>query len=207
MALMRPGARTASEPLAVFRLMPSMKRFRTLSLEEHAHRRLIRWMRTGAAEDLPVSLRAEWVGDPRLRRAEFPCGYPGAPVFSRRAADLLAYDLKAAGRQLPVVPEDAAPSAESPYVLQLVEQVVDCVDTRRSAKPKKATGQMKTTVFRPDALPSHLPAFRVPEFPGGVHWNGWAVRCLTELLGDDLEARLIWSEDRKPTPHPAPWGF
>ncbi|WP_322658459.1 hypothetical protein [Streptomyces justiciae] len=204
MALTGSGVRTAGEPLAVYRLMPSMRRFRTLSLEEHAHRRLIRWLRTDAAEDLPESLRAEWVGDPRLRRAEFPCGYPGAPVFSRRVADLLAYDLEAAGRQLPVVvPEDA----ESPYVLQLVEQVIDCVDTRRSAKRKKTTGQMKITVLRPDALPSHLPAFRVPEFPGGVHWNGWAVRCLTDLLGDDLEARLIWSEDRNLAPHPAPWGF
>ncbi|WP_329335812.1 hypothetical protein OG866_17715 [Streptomyces sp. NBC_00663] len=207
MALTGTGAGPAGEPLAVYRLMPSMKRFRTLSLEGHGHRRLIRWLRTGAAEELPESLRAEWVGDPRLRRAEFPCGYPGAPVFSRRVADLLAHDLKAAGRQLPVVPEDADPSVEPPYVLQLVEQVVDCVDTRRSAKPKKVTGQMKTTVFHPDALPSHIPAFRVPEFPGGVHWNGWAVRCLTDLLGDDLEARLIWSEDRNLAPHPAPWGF
>lgn len=200
----------AREPLAVYRLMPSMKEFRTLSLEEYAHRRLIRWLRTGAAEDLPESLRAEWVGNPRLRLAEFPCGYPGAPVFSRRVAGLLADDLKAAGRQLPVFPEDtdiADPDAEPPYLLQLAEQVVDCVDTRRSSKPKKGTGQMKITVFRPDALPAHLPAFRVPEFPGGVHWNGWAVRRLTDLLGDDLEARLIWSEDRTRTPHPAPWGF
>ncbi|MCX5332047.1 MULTISPECIES: hypothetical protein [unclassified Streptomyces] len=34
------------------------------------------------------------------------------------------------------------------------------MDLRRSSKPKKGTGQMKQTVFRPDALPADLPAFR-----------------------------------------------
>ncbi|NUP16686.1 MAG: hypothetical protein HOZ81_11370 [Streptomyces sp.] len=194
-------------PLAVYRLMPSMKEFRTLSLEEYAHRKLIRWLRTGSPGDLPERFRAEWVGNPRLRRAEFPCGYPGAPVFSRRVADLLAEQLSAAGRYLPVYPEDTDEEGEPDYLLHLVEKVVDCVDTRRSSKPKKGTGQMKQTFFHPDALPAELPAFRVPEFPGGVHWNGWAVDRLTEILGDDLEARLIWSEDRTRTPHPAPWGF
>ncbi|AZP19764.1 hypothetical protein ACIGMX_11370 [Streptomyces aquilus] len=194
-------------PLAVYRLMPSMNEFRTLSLEEYAHRKLIRWLRTGSPEDLPESFRAEWVGNPRLRRAEFPCGYPGAPVFSRRVADLLAEQLSAAGRYLPVYPEDTDGQGEPGYLLHLVEKVVDCVDTRRSSKPKKGTGQMKQTFFVPDALPAELPAFRVPEFPGGVHWNGWAVDRLKEILGDDLEARLIWSEDRTRTPHPAPWGF
>jgi hypothetical protein len=194
----------------VYRPLPSTTEFRTLSLDECAHRRLIRRLRTGAPEDLPESFGAEWVGNPRLRRAEFPCGYPGAPVFSSRVAGLLADDLSASGRYLPVYPEDAdqtGRTGEPEYLLHLVEKVVGCVDLRRSSKPKKGTGQMKQTVFRPDALLADLPAFRVPEFPGGVHWNGWAVDRLKEILGDDLEARLIWSEDRTRTPHPAPWGF
>jgi hypothetical protein len=33
------------------------------------------------------------------------------------------------------------------------------------------------------------------------------VSRLQEILGADLEARLIWSEDRTLTPHPNPWGF
>ncbi|MET8132017.1 hypothetical protein [Streptomyces sp. NPDC005251] len=45
------------------------------------------------------------------------------------------------------------------------------------------------------------------QFPVGVQWNGWAADRLTELLGDDLETRLIWSEDPAATPHPNPWGF
>ncbi|WP_371669798.1 hypothetical protein OG985_20440 [Streptomyces sp. NBC_00289] len=200
-------ADASREPLAVYRLMPSMGDFRTLSLEEDAHRKLIRWLRTGDSGDLPESFRAEWVGNPRLRPAEFPCGYPGAPVFSRRIADLLADELSKAGRYLPVIPEDSDPGGAADYLLYLVEKVIDCVDPRRSSKPKKGTGQMKITVFRPDAVPAELPAFRVPEYPGGVHWNGWAVDRLTELLDGDLEARLIWSEDPSSTPHPNPWGF
>ncbi|WP_326597780.1 hypothetical protein [Streptomyces sp. NBC_01803] len=47
----------------------------------------------------------------------------------------------------------------------------------------------------------------MPEFPGGVHGNGWAADRLTGLLGDDLAARLRWSEDRTRTPHPDPWAF
>jgi hypothetical protein len=191
----------------VYRLMPSMVEFRTLSLEEYAHRKLIRWLRTGAPEDLPESFTAEWVGNPRLRSAEFPCGYPGAPVFSRHVAGLVAEDLATAGRYLPVYPEGTDPEEGPDYLLYLVAKVVDCVDLRRSSKPKKGTGQMKQTVFRPEALPAGLPAFRVPEFPGGVHWNAWAVDRLREILGADLEARLIWSEDRTLTPHPNPWGF
>ncbi|MER6527717.1 hypothetical protein [Streptomyces sp. NPDC001508] len=197
----------ARGPLAVYRLMPSLGEFRTLSLEEYAHRRLIRWLRTGAAEGLPESFTAEWVGNPRLRPTEFPCGYPGAPVFSRRIAEPVAEDLAAAGRYLPVHPEDSGPGGEAPYLLHLVEKVVDCVDPRRLSKPKRGTGQMKQTVFLPEALPTGLPCFRVPEFPGGAHWNAWAVDRLKDMLGADLEARLIWSEDLTLTPHPNPRGF
>lgn len=196
-----------SGPLAVYRLMPSLGDFRALSLEEYAHRGLIRWLRTGDRADLPESFSAEWVGNPRLRPAEFPCAYPGAPVFSRRVAALLADELSTAGRYLPVFPEGSDPDAEPDYLLLLAEKVVDCVDRRRSSKPKRGTGQMKTTVFLPEAVPAGLPAFRVPEFPGAVQWTGWAVDRLREILGADLEARLIWSEERAAVPHPDPWGF
>ncbi|MFE9704801.1 hypothetical protein [Streptomyces sp. NPDC005930] len=194
-------------PLAVYRLMPSLGDFRALSLGEYAHRGLIRWLRTGDRADLPESFTAEWVGNPRLRPGEFPCAYPGAPVFSRRVAMLLEDELSTAGRYLPVFPEGSDPDAEPDYLLFLAEKVVDCVDRRRSSKPKKGTGQMKSTVFLPEALPAGLPAFRVPEFPGAVQWNGWAVDRLRNILGADLEARLVWSEEPARVPHPDPWGF
>lgn len=81
------------------------------------------------------------------------------------------------------------------------------MDTVHSSKPKRTTGEIKKTVFRPDVLPAELPAFRVPQFPGAVYWNGWAVERLREILGEALEARLIWSEDPALSPHPNPWGF
>ncbi|MCZ4096981.1 hypothetical protein C8250_001635 [Streptomyces sp. So13.3] len=57
-----------------------------------------------------------------------------------------------------------------------------------------------------DATEAPLRAYRLPVFPTAVYWNGWAVDRLKELLGDDLEARLIWSEDPTLTSHPNPWG-
>ncbi|MBD0844831.1 hypothetical protein, partial [Streptomyces sp. TRM68416] len=184
-------------PLSVYRLLPGLGDFRTLlfgsSLTE-----LIRWQINGSAGEPPDAVTAEWDGDPRLRESEFPSGYPGAPVLSRRLAEALGEELLEAGRLIPV--EIAGAGGQGEYFLYVVEAVVDCVDPRRSAKPKKTTGQMKITVFRPDAVPAALPAFRVPEFPGGVHWNGWAVDRLRQILGTDLETRLIWSEDRSATP-------
>lgn len=164
----------------------------------------MRWQRTGDSADWPTGIRAEWDGDPRLRKTEFPSGYPGAPVFSRRIADVLKNDLSTAGSFVPVLIDD---DETGEYFLYLVEEVVDCLDTRRSSKPKKADGQIKNAVFRADVLPVSLPAFRVPEYRRGVYWNGWAVDRLRELIGDDLEARLVWSEDPTLTPHPNPMGL
>ncbi|MGP3927460.1 hypothetical protein [Streptomyces sp. 8N616] len=121
-----------------------------------------------------------------------------------RAADLLRDRLVEAGSLVPVRIDG---SLVDHYLLHLVEQVVDCVDTRRSSQPKRATGEMKKTVLRPEALPVCLPAFRVPQFPVAVYWNGWAVELLTEVLGDDIEARPVWSDNPTLTPHPNPWGL
>ncbi|MFI1211811.1 hypothetical protein ACH4UV_29895 [Streptomyces sp. NPDC020802] len=203
---------TAAEsqgPLSVHRLLPSTGEFRTLLLGSSL-RKVIRWQISGSDADRPTGLSGSWDGDPRLRKGEFPCGYPGAPVLSGRIAEALRGELSSAGELVPVSVEGAGTDGSDgsdEYFLYLVEPVVDCLDTRRSSKPKRMTGEIKKAVFRSDALPVDLPAFRLPEFRGAVHWNGWAVDHLTELLGDDLEARLIWSEDPSLTPHPDPWGF
>jgi hypothetical protein len=203
---------STSHPLAVYRLLPGMGEFRTLLLGASL-RKLVRRQITGSATDLPSSFSGSWDGNPGWRKGEFPSGYPGAPILSRRVADLLAADLSESGPFVPVVIEAADPAfpadadGSDDYVLHLVEQVVDCLDTRRSSKPKKTTGEITKAVFRAEALPVGLAAFRVPEFRGGVYWNGWAVDRLTGLLGDDVEARLVWSEDPAARPHPSPWGF
>ncbi|MER7181477.1 hypothetical protein ABT404_18670 [Streptomyces hyaluromycini] len=92
------------------------------------------------------------------------------------------------------------------YVLYLVDQVVDCLDLRRSSKPKR-NGEVKKPVYRPEALPSRPAAFRLPQFPRAVQWNSWAVDRLLDLTGDQIEARLTWSEEPGAKLHPDPWGF
>lgn len=209
---MSENAANAEKPLSVYRLMPRMTEVRNLQYDRSLVA-LIRWQINGSVPaDAPPSISGEWIGDPRERASEFPSGTPGAPALSKRVADQWRDELLRAGRLLPVGIVSADPKASDPgeYELYLVESVVDCVDLRRSSKPKKTTGEFKQAVFLPAAVPSDLPAFRLPQFPGGVHWNGWAVDRLTELLGDrasDVEARLVWSEDPALTPHPNPWGF
>ncbi|MET9733775.1 hypothetical protein ABZZ79_24920 [Streptomyces sp. NPDC006458] len=170
-------------PLSVYRLLPGFGDVRTLLFGPSLSSVIRRQIR-GSAGEPPASLTAGWGGDPRLPRAEFPSGYPGVPVLSARLAEALGDDPRKAGTLTPVGIEGAAKDG---YLFYAVEAVVDRVDARRSAKPKKSTGRMKHTVFRPDALPAGLPAFRVPGFPTGVHWNGWAVERLTELLDERLE--------------------
>jgi hypothetical protein len=194
------------KPLSVYRLLPGLTPskgdYRTLILPGSL-RKIIRWQRTGSPEDRPTEISAQWDGDPRWRHLDFPSGAPGAPIVSRRIADLLRDDLETAGSLMPLHIDG---TETDDYLLYLVEKVVDCLDTRRSSKPKR-NGEITKTVLRADALPADLPAFRVPEASGNVHWNAWAVDRLAELVGDDLEARLVWSEDPALTPHPNPWGF
>ncbi|MFJ8646419.1 hypothetical protein ACIRNI_09870 [Streptomyces sp. NPDC093546] len=191
------------DPRRVYRLLPALGEFRTL-LFDSSVRKIMRWQRTGNSGDCPRDMRAEWNGDPALRVADFPSGYPSAPVLSRRITDALHGDLTAAGRFVPVRTDD--PKAGE-FLLYAVEAVVDCLDTRRSSKAKKTTGDIKKAVFRANAVSYALPAFRVPEAPKAVYWNGWVADRLRELLGDDLETRLVWSEDPGLTPHPDPMGF
>jgi hypothetical protein len=165
--------------------------------------KLIKYQLSGAPSDRPADFRVEWNYDPSVRTTEFPSSDPGAPILSTRIADLMRDDLATAGSLVPVI-IDGDDTGE--YVLYLVEKAVDCVDTERSSEPKRLSGEMEKTVFRRDALPVNLPAFRVPECPEFVHWNGWAVDWLLDLVGDDLETRLIWSEDPALPVHPNPWG-
>ncbi|WP_405870223.1 MULTISPECIES: hypothetical protein [unclassified Streptomyces] len=190
--------------LSVYRLMPSLSDYQTLSLNNFDVRGLMRWQRAGGEADRPMRLRAEWLGERRWSKSEFPTGYHGAPVLSRRLAERFGDELLAAGSFVPV---DIDGAKDDEYCLYLVEEVVDCLDLRRSSKPKKMDGEVKKAVFRVEAMPTHLPAFRLPQFPGAVQWNGWAADRLCDLTGDQIEKRLLWSEDPTDKPHPDPWGI
>ncbi|OUD02844.1 hypothetical protein CA983_12900 [Streptomyces swartbergensis] len=197
----------ADEPeksLSVYRLLPSMSEYQTLHLNNFDARQLMRWQRTGTDEDRPARLRAEWLGERRWHKSEYPTGYPGAPVLSRRLVETFGDELSAAGSLVPV---EIAGAKNDEYFLYVVEQVVDCLDLRRSSKPKRMDGEVKKPVFRVEALPTQLPAFRLPQFPGAVHWNGWAADRLVDLTGDEIEQRLLWSQDPTAKPHNDPWGI
>jgi hypothetical protein len=187
---------------AVYRLLPSLNDYETLRLDGADQSRLMRWQRGGDEADRPTVLRAEWMDD-SAPRSEFPSGSPGAPVLSRRLAERFGDELLSAGSLVPV---EICNGKRDDYVLYVVDQVVDCLDPRRSSKPKR-NGEIKRPVYLPDALPARLPAFRLPQFPRAVQWNGWAVDRLLGLTGDQIEARLTWSEDPAAKPHPDPWGF
>ncbi|MFI6021964.1 hypothetical protein ACIBCP_30540 [Streptomyces sp. NPDC051287] len=196
-----PG--TDGEPRrAVCRLLPGLSDYETLRLDGADQSRLMRWQRSGGDADRPTGLRAEWMDD-SAPRSEFPSGSPGAPVLSRRLAEGFGDELLSAGSLVPV---EIRNGRGDDYVLFLVDQVVDCLDLRRSSKPKR-NGEIKKPVYRPEALPTGLPAFRLPQFPRAVQWNGWAAERLLGLTGDQIEARLTWSEDPTAKPHPDPWGF
>ncbi|MFJ9901923.1 hypothetical protein ACIRVK_03270 [Streptomyces sp. NPDC101152] len=194
----------SDESLSVYRLLPSLSDYRPLRLDDAGLSRIKRWQRSGAESDRPVRLSAEWGGDRHWPKSEFPSGYRGAPILGRRVIDQLGDRLPAAGSLVPV---DIADGKDDEYFLLLVEQVVDCLDLRRSSKPKRMNGEVKKAVFRPEALPVDLPAFRLPQFASAVQWNGWAADRLIDLTGDQIERRLIWSRDPAAKPHPDPWGF
>lgn len=190
------------DSISVYRLLPSLNDLRTLGLDMGSGVKLAKWARSGSETDRPTTVNAHWVGEPEMRAAEFPSIKPYGPILSRRLADLLADELATAGSFVPVHIE----GGESDYLLYLVEAVVDCLDTRRSSKPRKSGDPLTKASFRTEAVPTHLPAFRVPDSPRAVYWNCWAVEQLTKHLGEDLEARLIWSNDPARTPHSNPWG-
>ncbi|MFD3584904.1 hypothetical protein [Streptomyces sp. NPDC058683] len=189
------------EHRSVYRLLPSMADFQLLHFGDEVVD-LLRWQRGGSDGPHPMQFAAEWVGDPGWPKNEFPNGGPSLPVLSRRIADLLQGDLQGAGKLLPVAIKDA----DDDYLLYLVERVADCLDSEKSSPPD-AIGRIRESVFRADDIPADVPAFRTTAFPTAVCWNGWAARLLSGLLGEQLECRLVWSQDPGQVPHPDPWGF
>ncbi|MFB6843734.1 hypothetical protein ACFCXS_02475 [Streptomyces sp. NPDC056373] len=190
--------------LSVYRLLPSLSEYQQLHLDSVGVRQLMRWQSAGDGKEPPVRLSAEWMGERRWAKSEFPSGRPGAPVLSRRLADGLGEALSSAGRLVPVEIKGAK---YDEYFVYLVEQVVDCLDLRKSSKPRRLDGEVRKPVYRVEELPTRLAAFRLPQFPGAVQWNGWAADRLVHLTGDQIEKRLTWSQDPALKPHPDPWGI
>jgi hypothetical protein len=196
---------TPHQPLSVYRLLTrTPEDARALGFDDSVID-LVRWQLSGSLEGYPTVVRAEWFDEDWERKLDFPSGRAGLPVLSRRLTELLGEEtLLRAGHLLPLRIDGVD---QNEHRLFVVNQVIDCLDADSSSAPDDRTGKIQKSVFRPDAVPADLPAFRIPQFPTVVHWNGWAALVLTGLLGDELEARLVWSEDPTRIPHPDPWGF
>lgn len=195
----------SDRPLSVYRLLPvTPEDARTLTFDDSVTG-LVRWQLNGSPEDLPEVVGAQWRDKERPRALDFPVGRAEAPVLSRRLTGLLGEErLLRAGRLLPlrIDGED-----QDEYRVYAVEHVADCLDPEASSPPVGPVGRIKSSVFRPEAIPADLPAFRVPQLPTMVQWNGWAATALADLLGPELQLRLVWSQDPARTPHHDPWGF
>lgn len=190
---------------AVYRLLPGMGadrgEYRALTIGGELTR-VLRWMLSGSPDDYPAEINAEWVGDPSWRPVEFSPGASEAPLLTGRIAEKFRADFEAAGRLQPLHVDGA--ESEDCFVF-LVEKVVDCLDADKSSEPEW-DGVIRESVFRAEAVPIDLPAFRVPQSTK-VYWNGWMVDRLLKLVATDVEARLVWSDDPTRVPHPDPWGF
>ncbi|MCE7079009.1 hypothetical protein [Streptomyces sp. ST2-7A] len=196
---------TPHSPMSVCRLLPNIPEgTRGLAFDDSI-KQLTRWQVTGSAEDRPTAIQAEWRDGEGERKADFPTGRPTGPVLSQRLTRVLGEEtLMRAGTLMPLLINGVEQNEHRLYV---VGQVVDCLDVELSSEPESLTGRIKESVFRPEAVPVDLPAFRIPQYPMAVHWNGWAADILARELGEELEVRLIWSEDPGLAPHPNPWGF
>lgn len=164
--------------------------------------RVVRWMLSGSPDDYPTGINAEWVGDMSWRAVEFSPGTTEAPIVGPGIAERFRADFEAAGELQPLH-IDGEESKE--WFVFLVKTVVDCLDTDKSSEPEW-DGTIRRTVFRADAVPYNVPAFRVPRSTN-VHWNGWMVDKLMPVVDLDVEARLIWTDDPTRRPHPDPWSF
>ncbi|MCH6160408.1 hypothetical protein [Streptomyces marispadix] len=190
-------------PLSVYRILPPFKEgLRSILVDDWP---LIRWQTHGDPAEMPTRVTAEWQGPPNFREIDYPSSSLGAPVLSRRVADKVRDRFSPGGSFLPV---SVSGEPEGKYELYVAEHVVDCLDPDRSSAPLQPTLVIEKAVFLPERLPLEYAAFRVPGFPRGVYWNGWAVELLCELIGrDDLELRLVWSTDPDAVPHRNPMGF
>jgi hypothetical protein len=183
----------------IFRLYPDYQHARGLLLDEASSVRVLRRQRTGAGE--VGRLAGIWTAESDVPLGDFPCGMGFAPILSRRICTQFETELAKAGECIPVHADGLEDGA---YQLYLVNPVIDCLDVKRSAKPKRETGEMTHVTFLPSKIDSSLPAFRIPQSPTFVFWNEDFVHALERSGAEGLTFLVVWSEDHAIQPASAP---
>lgn len=137
-------------------------------------------------EDRPARLRAEWLGERRWQKSEFPTGYPGAPVLSRRVVETFGDELSAAGSLVPV---EIAGAKNDEYFLYVVEQVVDCpgsaqvIQVRRGCTGRSGSRCSASKHCRTDCRPSACGNFPVPSTGTAVRPTGSSISRVMRSSG------------------------
>ena len=180
----------------VYRLYPDFGRCSGLVLEDSSAARLL--ARLAGQSDSLDEVKVEWIDNPSGPHGDFPCGLKSAPILSQKICDHFHEQLFRSGKLIPVSGEHLR---EGEYWLLFVEALVDCLDARRSTKPKKHTGEMQRPIFFGEKLDLSLPAFRIPESPRFVFWNRPFVEALKDFGAKAMSTMIVWAED--PTIKPA----
>jgi hypothetical protein len=172
---------------SVFRLFPQLSAITPLLLTDTTRPELRRVLGAQAGS---VSRPSAYLSDDLgLPQGDYPCLQSFGPIFSRTSVDTHRALLETAGELVPLMID----GAEAPFFLYVVTATSDCLDVRRSSKVD-SMGRVSKLVLRPDAVPWHLPAFRIAQAPLCVFWTP---RFVAPFLDGArlVEARIIWSED------------
>lgn len=175
--------------LVVVRIVPRLAETRSLLLTRETGIRLARALAEGSS--LEGSVSADWIGDPSMSCGDYPSWSARAPVFSARLARELGPSLRGIGDLLPV----AVGGTVGEYELCKVSLVVDCLDKRRSSKPRGPTRQIQRICFDPTRVPREAAGFRVPESPFSVFWNRWFFDALVATNARSVDSLVVWSTD------------
>ena len=153
----------------------------------------------------PDSLQAHWEGHPSGRRYAYPSYDLLAPILPVLAADVLRDELTGSGSLVPLETADDGPVEHGAYELFVAENLVDCLDVEASSDPENRDGYRRTVAFHADRLPDTL-AFRVPQIPTLTYWTRTGADRVVDLVGDDVEPVVVWSQDPDLPVHPNPMG-
>jgi hypothetical protein len=191
-------------PPAVFLLQSRLREDnRVLVLDDGDRLALMGWQLKPGEYPRPRSLDAHWEGDPAGRPSRFPSYMLETAILIPEVVAAMAEELGHGGSLVPLQAADDGIVVKGVYRAYLAETVVDCLDEAASSEPQQYTNFRRQVAFHADRLPD-TPAFRVPQTPTITYWNRGAAERIQAIVGDDVQAWVVWSQDPTLPVHPNP---